>query len=83
MKKIVQLARKTIRIAMKVKSPKTFEQKCKTVDGKILTYTPHTAWVQTFGKQPRFSRNSGAAFVPNPLIYGPCRTIPAKRLCGL
>ena len=67
------MARKTIRIATKVKNPKTFEQNYKTVDGKILTYTPHTSWVQTFGKQPRLSRNSGAAFVPNPLIYGPCR----------
>ena len=45
----------------------------KTVDGKIFTYTPQTAWVQTFGKQPRLLRNSDAAFVPNPLIYGPCR----------
>ena len=72
-KKIEQVVRKTIRIATKVKSPKIFEQKYKTVDGKILTYTPHTAWVQTFGNQPRLLRNSGAAFVPNPLIYGPCR----------
>ena len=72
-KRIEQVARKTIRIATKVKNPKTFEQRYKTVDGKILTYTPHTAWVQTFGKQPRLLRNSGAAFVPSPLIYGPCR----------
>ena len=39
---------------------------------KILTNTPHTAWVQTFGKQPRLLKNSGTAFVPNPVIYGPC-----------
>ena len=73
-KRIAQkVARKTIRIATKVKDPRTFEQKYKTIDGKILTYTTHTAWVQTFGKQPRLLRNSGVAFVPNPLIYGPCR----------
>ena len=29
--------------------------------------------METFGKQPRLLGNSGAAFVPNPLIYGPCR----------
>ena len=61
-KRIEQVARKTIRIATKVKDPKTFEQKYKTIDRKILTYTPHTAWVQTFGKQQRLFRNSGAAF---------------------
>ena len=72
-KRIEQVARKTIRIATKVKNPKTFEQRYKTVDGKLLSNTPHTAWVQTFGKQPRLVRNSGAAFVRNPLIYGPCR----------
>ena len=49
------------------------EQKYKTIDDKTLTSTPHTAWVQTFGKQPRLLRNSDAAFVPNPLIYGPRR----------
>ena len=43
------------------------------MDKKVLTYTPHTAWVQSFGKQPRLLRNSGTAFVPNPVIYGPCR----------
>ena len=48
---------KTIRIATKVKDPRTFVQKYKTIDGKILTYTSHTAWVQTFGKQPRLLRN--------------------------
>ena len=37
-----------------------------------MTYTPHTAWVQTFGKQLRLVRNSGADFVPNPSIYGTC-----------
>ena len=41
--RIEQVARKKIRIATKVKNPKTFEQRYKTVDGKILTYTPHTA----------------------------------------
>ena len=45
-----QVARKIIRLATKVKNPKTFEQKYKTVEGKILTLTPHTAWVQIFGK---------------------------------
>ena len=68
-----QVARKTIRLATKVKNPKTFEQKYKTIDGKILTYTPHTAWVQTFAKQPRVLGNRGTAFIPNPLIHGPCR----------
>ena len=53
-KRIDQVARKTIRIATKVKDPRTFEQKFTTKDGKLLTYTPHTAWVQTFGKQPIF-----------------------------
>ena len=48
-----QVARKIIRLATKVKDPKTFEQKYKTVEGKILTLTPHSAWVQTFGKKPR------------------------------
>ena len=70
-KKVEQVARKIIRLATKVKDPKTFEQKHKTIDGKIPTYTPHTAWVQTKGKQPRLLRKSGFAFVPNPLIYGP------------
>ena len=28
--------------------------------------------MQSFGKQPILLRNSGVAFVPNPLIYGPC-----------
>ena len=75
-KRIEQVARKTVRLATKVKNPKTFEQKYKTKDGKILTYTPNTAWVQSFGKQPRLLRNSGTAFVPNPVIYGPCRPSP-------
>ena len=70
------MARKTFRLATKVKSPKTFEQKYKTINGKILTYTPHTSWVQSFVKQPRLLRNSGTAFVPNPVKYGPCR--PAR-----
>ena len=72
-KRIEQVAQKTNRLATKVENPKTIEQKCKTINGKILTYTPHTAWVQTFGKQPRLPRNCGTAFVPNPVIYGPCR----------
>ena len=72
-KRIKQVARKTIRLATKVKNSKTLEQKFKSIEGNILTYTPHTAWVQTFGKQPRLMRNSGTAFVPNPVIYGPCR----------
>ena len=42
-KHIEQLARKTIRIATKVKNPKTFGQRYKTVDGKILAFTPHAA----------------------------------------
>ena len=46
-KKVEPVTRKTIRLATKVKDPKTFEQKYKMIDGKILTYTPHTAWVQT------------------------------------
>ena len=72
-KRIEQVARKTILLATKVKNPKTFEQKFKSIYGKILTYTPHTAWVQTFGKQSRLLRNSGTAFVPIPVKYGPCR----------
>ena len=43
------------------------------MDGNFLTYIPHTAWVQSFEKQPGLLRNSGIAFVSNPLIYGPCR----------
>ena len=60
-------------MATKKKDPETFEQKFNTIDGKILTHTPNTAWAQAFGKQPRLLRNSGVAFVPNPLTYGPCR----------
>ena len=67
------MAIKTIRLATKVNDPKTFEQKHKTIDGEILSYTPQTAWVQSFGKQPRLLRNSGVGFVPNPLMYGLCR----------
>ena len=40
-KRLDQVARKTIRVATKVKDPKTFEQKYKTVDRK--TYTPQKA----------------------------------------
>ena len=72
-KRSEQVARNIIRVATKVKNPKTFKQIYKTLDGKILTYTPITAWVQNSGKQPRLLRNSGVAFVPNLLIYGPCR----------
>ena len=36
-KHIRQVARKTVRIATKVKDPYTFEQKYKTVDGRIST----------------------------------------------
>ena len=36
-KKVEQVARKIIRLATKVKDPKTFEQKHKTIDGKIPT----------------------------------------------
>ena len=42
-KRLEQMARKTIRVANKVKDPKTFQEKYKTIDGIILTYTPHTA----------------------------------------
>ena len=45
-KRIDQVARKKIRKSTKVKDPKTFEQKYKTIDGKFVTYTLHTAWVQ-------------------------------------
>ena len=64
-KKIEQVARKTIRQAIKTKDPKTFQQKYKTIDGRLLTHIPHTAWAQTKGKKPRLLRNSGFAFVPN------------------
>ena len=57
----------------KVKEPNTFEQKYKTVDGKIITDTPHTAWVRTKGKQPRLLRNSVFAFVTNSSFCGSCR----------
>ena len=72
-KRLEQVARKIIRVATKVQDPKTFQQKYKTIEGKILPNTPHTACAQDFGKQPRLLRNSGFAFVPNPLIYGPFR----------
>ena len=55
--RIEQMARKTVRIATKVKNPKIFEQKYKTIGENILPYTPHTAWVQTFGnKNQEFHR---------------------------
>ena len=47
-KTLEQVARKTIRVATKVKDTKTFQQKNKTIDGKILTYTPQSASVQAF-----------------------------------
>ena len=72
-KHLEQVARKTIRVATKLKDPKTFHQKYKTINGKSLRYKPHTACVQDFGKQPRHLRNSGVAFVTNPFIYEPCR----------
>ena len=72
-KPIEQIARKTIRLATKVKGPKIFEQKYKTIEGKIFTYTLHNAWIQSLGKQPRLLRKKGTSFVPNPLLYGPCR----------
>ena len=68
---------KTIRIATKVKDSKRFEQK-KTINGKILTYTPHTAWVQAFGEQPRLLRNIGAAFAPNPFNIRNMPTVSAQ-----
>ena len=46
-KRIEQVARKTIRIATKVKNPKTFEQKYKTVDEKCLTHRLGTNIRQT------------------------------------
>ena len=49
-KRLEQVERKTIRVATKVKDSKKFQQKYETIDGNILTYTPHTAWVQDFGK---------------------------------
>ena len=70
-KRLKQVARKTIKLATKVEDPKTFEKK--TIEGKILINTPHKVWVQTQRKQPRLLRNSGFSFVPNPLLYGPCR----------
>ena len=42
-KRLKIVARKTIRMATIVKDPKTFQQKHKTIDGRILTYTPLTA----------------------------------------
>ena len=66
-KRMARWQEKKTRLATKVKDPKTFEQKCKSIDGKILTYTPHLAWVQTFGKQPKLFKNIGAAFVSSPL----------------
>ena len=61
--------RKTIRLATKVKYLNTFERK----HTPHATHTPNTEWIQTTGKQPRLLRNSGFAFLPDPLSYGPCR----------
>ena len=73
-KRLDQVAREINRVAAKLNDPKIFEQK-KNYRRKFLyeTYIPHTAWVQSFEKPPRLLRNSGIAFVSNPLIYGPCR----------
>ena len=69
-KRSEQVARKTIRIATKVKY---FQQKYKTTDGKNFNiHTPNTAWVQAFGKQPILLGNSAVGFVTNPFFYGPC-----------
>ena len=38
------------------------------IDGKILSYTPRMAWVQTWVKQTRLLRNRGFAFVSNAKI---------------
>ena len=77
-KRIDQVARKTKRIATKLKNTRFFEQNYKTIDGKKLTYTPHTAWVQTFGKQPRLLRNSGIAIVPNPFNIRTMQTVSTQ-----
>ena len=61
-KKKQRVPRKTIRLATKVKDPKTIDQKYKTIDGTILIYAPHTAWVQTEENNPLL-RNNGFAFV--------------------
>ena len=58
----------------KSEETKNFRTKTKKItDKRILTDTPHTAGVQTFGKTPRLLRNFGFAFVPYPLTYGLCR----------
>ena len=46
-----EVARRKVRVAIKVKEQK-HRTKTKTTNGKILIFTPHTAWVQTLGKQP-------------------------------
>ena len=68
-----QELQKIVRVAQKAKDPKQLQQKYKTQEGEILTYTLHTAWVQTTGKRTRLLRYSGFAFVPNPKTYGICR----------
>ena len=56
-KKILTTGRpKTVRSAANVGNPKTFEQKDKTKDCRILTYKSHTACVQINRKQPRLLR---------------------------
>ena len=60
-------------MATKVKDPKVSNKNTKQLTEKKLNYTPRTAWVQAFGKQPRLLGNSGVKFVPSPVIYGPCR----------
>ena len=49
--------------------PKSVRTKIQNHRRENPNITPHTAWVKTFGKQPRLLGNSGASFVPNPLIY--------------
>ena len=45
-----------VKITTKVKIPNSFEKKNKAIEGKILTYTPHTGRFQTLIKQPKMLR---------------------------
>ena len=47
-----------VKITTKVKIPNSFEEKNKAIEGKILTYTPHTGRFQTLIKQPKMLRKS-------------------------
>ena len=67
-----QGVRKTSVSEKKLKTLKYFTKK-KIIVGRILRQTPHTAWVQTKGIQPRLLRNSGFVFVSNLKLYGLCR----------